>query len=145
MQRLLLFFAAACLGFISFAGPAQATLYNCVRPDGSVVCTVETDQEPSGACNHDCTDCNMVCTAQERIVREDGKTIEVPSGPVFGRRNVPPAPGTVETKEYCNRQYARCQAACRDNPADKSAFNLEACLSSCSGTMSGCGAKPSDY
>jgi hypothetical protein len=33
-------------------------------------------------------------------------------------------------------------AACRSNPGNRSSYDLDACLSSCSDTMSGCGLKP---
>jgi hypothetical protein len=144
MRRLFFILAAACLGLVPAAGQAWAAMYDCVRPDGTVVCTVTTDQEPSVVCNHDCPDCNLVCAAQLRIVRENDTTTVVPSQPVPGRRYTPPPPGTVETKEYCQAQYDSCQAACEKNPADKSSADRKACLSSCSDTFSGCGTKPSD-
>ena len=145
MQRLFFILAAACLGLAPTAGPACAAMYDCVRPDGKVVCTVTTDLEPSVVCNHDCKDCNLVCSAQLRIIREEGTTTVIPAEPIPGRRSLPPPPGTVETKQYCQSKYEACQAECAKNPADASSYDREACLSSCSDTLSGCGRKPSDY
>jgi len=145
MKGLVFILTAASLGILLLSGAAQARLYNCVRPDGSVVCTVEAGGDPSGACNSQCKDCNQVCTAQERIIHDNGKTTVIPSGPEVGKRIVPPPSGAVETREYCQQRFAQCKADCRKNPGNDSSFNLEACLSSCSDTMSGCGTKPSDY
>ncbi len=125
------------------AQAAGGALYQCVRPDGTVVCTVtDTSGDPSVTCNYECLDCNMVCAARQQVSTQDGRTSVVPESPIRGDRRQPQAPGTVETPEYCQQRYQQCIARCRSDPDNSSAYDVEACLSSCNDTLSGCGMKP---
>ena len=122
---------------------AGGTLYQCVRPDGTVVCTVtDTTGDPSVTCNYECVDCNMVCAARLRVSTQGGQTSTVPETPVKGDRRQPQAPGTVETREYCQQRYQQCVARCRSDPDNAKPYDMDACLSSCNDTLSGCGMKP---
>jgi len=140
MKRVL--FALAVL-FAATAVQAQQSgaVYQCVRPDGTVVCTV-TDKsgDPSVTCNYECPDCNMVCAARLRLIKEDGLTPVTPP-PVPGARR-PSQPNAVETPEYCQRQYQQCVATCKSDPKNKTKYDVEACVSSCNSWYSGCGMKP---
>jgi hypothetical protein len=131
-----------CLGLsLAWAGAASAQVYECVRPDGKVVCTIKnTTGDPSVSCNGECADCNLVCVARERYSIEDGK-VPVTPPPVQGRR-VKTSPGAKETPEYCQKQLNACTAGCKKNPLNKSSYDVNACISSCQDTYSGCGMNP---
>ncbi|GAB6037365.1 hypothetical protein JCM15519_19240 [Fundidesulfovibrio butyratiphilus] len=118
---------------------AEAKVYQCVRPDGTVVCTTtDTSGDPSVTCNFECPDCNMVCVARSVTIREDGRVVEPPMPKVHGRKRAPAQNGK-ETPESCRAQYERCMAKCRSNPLNKSKYNVDACISSCYDTFTGCG------
>jgi len=122
---------------------AEARLYQCVRPDGAVVCTVTgASGDPSVTCNYECVDCNMVCAARVRVSSQGGVTTVVPGAPVQGERRAPQAPGTAETREYCQQRYQECIARCRSDPDNSKDYDIDACLSSCDDTLSGCGMTP---
>lgn len=136
-------FSIISLGIASQAVEAQAKTYSCVRPDGAVVCTINAGRsDPSVKCNRECLDCNMVCTAQRRVIRDGGQIMTAPGEARPGRRPEPVAPGTVETPNYCRQQYANCTSACRSSPNNTSSFDREACISSCKSVLSGCGRRP---
>ena len=141
MHHLLaLLIVSCCLAFGSQPGEAQAMMYTCARPDGSVVCTVNTDEsDPSVVCNHECLDCNMTCSARAHLIREGGEVMTAPSQSMPGRPAQSTRPGTVETPEYCQQRFDSCMDSCRSNPTNQSNFNFEACASSCRDTRSGCG------
>lgn len=56
--------------------------YQCVKPDGAVVCTVDSasspGDDPSVLCNKTCETCYLTCTAVEIIVKGGGKVITGP-------------------------------------------------------------------
>lgn len=144
MRKTLICLASVlCVGLLTHVPEAQARMYTCVRPDGTAVCTVTTDEsDPSVVCNHECLDCNMVCAAKAYTLREGGQTMTSPAQPMPGRQTPQARPGTVETAEVCRQQYERCVNACRSNPNNVSGYDLDACLSSCESARSGCGRKP---
>ena len=144
MQKLLIcLFAAVCLGIGLQCVEAQAETYACVRPDGGIVCTINAGQtDPSVQCNKECLDCNMVCTAQIRIISDGDQVMTTPSRTKPGRHRAQVPSGTVETPRYCQQQYANCEATCRSNPNNRDNSNLEACISSCKSIRSGCGRRP---
>jgi len=131
------------LGLASQASDAQAETYSCLRPDGASVCTINSGTtDPSVQCNRECLDCNLVCTAQLRVVMDGNQIMTAPSRPQPGRRPAPVPAGSVETPQYCRQQFADCSAACRSNPNNRSSYDQAACISSCESTRSGCGRKP---
>ena len=140
MKRFILTaFTLACLhGAALAAGPAS---FECVRPDGSVVCTVNAPSgDPSVVCNHDCQDCNMTCAARQVVVRE-GNTVTVNPGapaPVRPKAERPGGPG-VETPEFCRQQFQKCVDRCRSTPGNSTQYDRDACISACNSTQSGCG------
>uniref|UniRef100_A0A7C4EJ69 DUF4124 domain-containing protein n=1 Tax=Fundidesulfovibrio putealis TaxID=270496 RepID=A0A7C4EJ69_9BACT len=136
MKSILLAVMALALAVPALA--QQPKVYQCVRPDGTVVCTVQdTSGDPSVTCNYECVDCNLVCVAQLRLSNQNGMT-PVPPPAVKGKRQ--PAPATAkETPEYCLQRYQKCEQDCRSNPLNKTAFDVEACLASCKSWYSGCG------
>lgn len=135
MKRVLLALAILCAA--ATASQAQQ-IYQCVRPDGTVVCTVtDTSGSPSDTCNHDCVDCNLTCAA--RLQLTEGGTVVVPPPPVPGQRTQPEPGGQAETPAYCNQKFQQCVANCRSDPANRTAYDREACISSCKSWRSGCG------
>jgi len=145
MRKMPIFlFFIISMGIASHVGEAQAKTYACVRPDGGVVCTINAGRssDPSVQCNRECLDCNMVCTAQRRVIRDSGQTMSSPGESMPGRSPESVAPGTVETPSYCRQQYANCTSACRSNPNNTSSYDREACTSSCKSVRSGCGRRP---
>jgi len=73
----------ACLFlFAASVLPAHCANYQCVKPDGKVICTVDsaTDPraQPSDLCNKACQECYLTCTAVEVIVKGGGKIISGP-------------------------------------------------------------------
>lgn len=131
------------LAIVFAAGAAQAqapVIYQCVRPDGTVVCTVrDKSGDPSVTCNYECVDCNMVCVARVKVTtEEDGRMAPVVPPKVKGERRKPGA-GGVETKEYCRSVYQDCLAKCKSDPKNKTKYDRDACVSSCESWYSGCG------
>ena len=143
MKRIILAaLALACLSTAAFA--AGPNSYQCVRPDGTVVCTINAPSgDPSVVCNHDCVDCNLTCVARQVVVREGNELFFNPGSPGPAQPQPSQAsPGGVETPQYCQQQYERCVSMCRSNPYNRTQNDLDACISSCSSTLSGCGRKP---
>jgi len=142
MKRIAL--AALALVFcntVAFASGPNS--YQCIRPDGTVVCTVNSPTgDPSVTCNHDCPDCNLTCVARQIVIQEGNELFINPgaSAPVQPRES---GPGGVETPRYCRDQYQLCMNRCTSNPNDRKQSDLDACFSSCGSTYSGCGTKPS--
>jgi len=144
MKRLILTaLALVCLHAAAFAAGPDS--FECVRPDGTVVCTVNAPSgDPSVVCNHDCAECNMTCAARQIVVREGNEILVNPGAP-------PPAPprstgpGGVETPQYCEQQYQQCVSRCRSTPNNRTQFDMDACISSCNSAKSGCGTKPTPY
>ena len=136
-----IFFLA--LFMVCFAGfaLAQQNVYQCVRPDGTVICTVQdTSGNPSVTCNHDCLDCNMVCAAKLRLSDQGEGMTPVAPPPVADVQKRPlTQPGTVETPAFCAQRYQECVAQCKGSPANRGRQALDACLSSCQSWKSGCG------
>jgi len=128
---------------LSFAFPAlaQQNVFQCVRPDGTVICTVQdTSGNPSVTCNHDCLDCNMVCAAKLRLTSQgDGQMEPVAPPAVTGVQRPRTAPGTVETPAFCAQRYQECVAQCKSSPANRGREAMDACLGSCQSWKSGCG------
>lgn len=141
MKRLVLTtLAFVCLTAAAYA--AGPNSFQCIRPDGSVVCTVDvTSGDPSTVCNRNCKDCNLTCVARQRVIRDGNELIFNPetSGPAQANQ---PGPRGAETPQYCKQQHRQCVAACRSNPKDRTQFDMNACISSCASTLSGCGRKP---
>jgi hypothetical protein len=138
MKRALLLLAVLLVPAV--AAKAQEQVYQCVRPDGTVVCTVKDKSgDPSVTCNHDCADCNMVCGARLRLSGAGQEMTPVPPPPVQGRKPKPEAPGTAETPEFCGQRYQECLAGCRTNPLNKTQYDMNACTSSCEDWRTGCG------
>jgi hypothetical protein len=136
-------FVVVSMGIACQAVDAKAKMYSCVRPDGGVVCTIKSGRsDPSVQCNRECLDCNMVCTAQRRVLRDGARSMTAPGQSRPGRRPESVAPGTVETPSYCRHQYANCASTCRSNPNNTSHYDREACISSCKSVRSGCGRRP---
>jgi len=127
----------ACLSTMAFA--AGPNSYQCVRPDGTVVCTVNVSSgDPSVVCNHDCVECNMTCAAEQLIIRDGNERIYNPGAPAA----TPPSQTSrsgVETPEYCKQQYRTCEDRCRSNPSNRTQSDIDACTSSCYSAFSGCG------
>lgn len=141
MNTLLLILLLLAIPSVSQA--AGGTVYQCVRPDGTVVCAVtDSSGDPSVTCNYECLDCNMVCAARLRVSSKGGKTTTLPDAPSKGDRRVSQPAGTAETREYCQQQYQQCIARCRSDPDNSKEYDVDACLSSCNDTLSGCGMKP---
>ncbi|MHC1789725.1 hypothetical protein [Solidesulfovibrio sp.] len=118
------------------AGPNS---FQCIRPDGSVVCTVNAPSgDPSTICNRNCPECNLTCVARQRVVRDGNELIFNPetSGPA--QPNQPDMP-RAETPQFCKQQLHQCTNTCRLDPNNRSNFNLNACVSSCKSVYSGCG------
>jgi len=139
MKRILILVALLCLAATAHA--QQQNVYQCVRPDGTVVCTVtDTSGDPSVTCNYECVDCNMVCAAKLRLVDGNGALVPVPPPAVKGERR--PPSNAVETPEYCRNRYQQCVVKCKSDPDNKSRYDVEACVSSCESWFSGCGMKP---
>lgn len=141
MKRVFLMLVILCAAFPAAYAQQQPRIYECVRPDGTVVCTVaDTSGNPSVTCNYECVDCNMVCAARLRLTTQDGM-VPVTPPPVQGERRKS-TPGVVETPEYCQQQYQQCVAKCKSDPDNKSKYDVDACISSCNSWYSGCGMKP---
>lgn len=140
MTRILLALAVLCAAAPAYA--QQQKVYQCVRPDGTVVCTV-TDKsgDPSVTCNYECVDCNMVCVARLRLSDEGAGMAPVPPPAVKGERRQGSG-GAEETPEYCRRVYQDCVAKCKSDPMNKSRYDIDACVSGCDSWYSGCGMKP---
>lgn len=139
MTRLfLLALALVCLNAAA-AFAAGPNSFQCVRPDGSVVCTVNAPSgDPSTICNRNCPECNLTCVARQHVVR-DGNVIMVnPETPGAAQPNQPAAP-RAETPRFCKQQLRHCTNVCRSDPNNRSNFNMNACVSSCKSTYSGCG------
>lgn len=141
MKRALFVFAALAVLFTAGQALAQQKVYECVRPDGTVVCTV-TDKsgDPSVSCNFECVDCNMVCAARLRFAEEGGRTVPVTPPPVPGQKTRQPS-DAPETREYCQQRYQECVARCKSDPVNKTKYDKDACISSCNDWLSGCGMK----
>jgi len=125
------------------AGVAQAQngkVYQCVRPDGTVVCTTrDSSGDPSVTCNFECPDCNMVCAARLLLTNDDGTLRPVTPPPVRDGKNTVGRPAGTETPEYCQQQYQRCVSGCSNNPLNKTRYDVDACVASCKSWYSGCG------
>lgn len=138
-MKLLVFFVTAFLSLSAIAFAAGPNSYQCVRPDGTVVCTVNVPTgDPSVVCNHECANCNMTCAAKQIVVRDGNERIFNPGAPPA----VPPSQaGSVapETPENCKRQYQACEERCRSNPSNRTQSDIDACMSSCYSAFSGCG------
>jgi len=141
MKRLALAaLALVCLNTTTFA--AGPNSYQCIRPDGTVVCTVNSPTgDPSVTCNHDCPDCNLTCVARQIVIQDGNEVIFNPgaSAPVPHGQT---GQGGVETPSYCRDQYQLCMNKCQTNPNDRKQSDIDACISSCDSTYSGCGTKP---
>jgi hypothetical protein len=132
--------AFACLNTAAFASGPNS--YQCVRPDGTVVCTINAPTgDPSVICNHDCVDCNLTCVARQYVVREGNQLYFNPGDPGPAQPSQA-RPSGVETPQYCQDQYQRCVSMCRSNPYNRTQSDVDACISSCNSTLSGCGRKP---
>jgi len=135
-------YALTALTFFLMSAACEAAgpnTYQCIRPDGTVVCTVETTSgDPSVVCNHDCVDCNMTCAARQHIVRDGNRVYTNPgaSAPVARKRS---AQRKNETPGYCERQYDKCADRCLSNRKNRTQYDMDACISSCASTLSGCG------
>ncbi|MFZ5425900.1 MAG: hypothetical protein ACOZEN_02910 [Thermodesulfobacteriota bacterium] len=135
-------FAMALMAASSTAWAQQPKVYQCVRPDGTVVCNVTGKTgDPSVTCNYECVDCNMVCVARLKLADEGGALTPVAPPAVNGERRQP-SPGAEETPEYCRQVYQQCVAKCKSDPMNKTKYDVDACVSSCSSWYSGCGMKP---
>ena len=125
------------------AGVAQAQngkVYQCVRPDGTVVCTTrDTSGDPSVTCNYECPDCNMVCAARLQLTNDDGALRPVTPPPVQDGKSPVRSPNGKETPEYCQQQYQKCLSGCTSNKLNKSRYDVESCQASCMSWYSGCG------
>lgn len=139
MKRLFLIaLAIVCLNAAAVfaAGPDS---FQCIRPDGTVVCTVNAPSgDPSTICNRNCPECNLTCVARQRVIR-DGNELQFnpeTSGPAHP--NQPDSP-RAETPQFCKQQLNACTKSCRSNPNNRTSFDLNACVSSCKSTYSGCG------
>jgi hypothetical protein len=142
MKRIVLMaLALVCLNAAAFAAGPDS--YQCVRPDGTVVCTVNVPPggDPSVTCNHNCVDCNLTCAGRQVVVREGNELMFNPGAPSSvqpGRTGF----GGVETPQYCQKQHQQCVNRCSSNPNNRTQSDMDACLSSCASTLSGCGKKP---
>lgn len=128
----LMIFAIVTASFFYFTSPASAATYECARPDGTVICTVNTDEEPSVVCNAECKNCNMVCAARQ--IYGASTTPGVPQSPDKGSQYSGP-----ETSAACRANYANCRKECDSNPTDTKDYDRKACYTSCELTFSGCG------
>lgn len=118
------------------AGPDS---FQCIRPDGSVVCTVNAPSgDPSTICNRNCQECNLTCVARQHVVRDGNVLMVNPETPGPAQSNQMAAPRT-ETPQFCKQQLRQCTSNCRSDPNNRSNFNMNACISSCKSTYSGCG------
>ncbi len=75
--------ALFCLILVLSAAPlAFGKSYQCVKPGGEVVCTVDSasspGDDPSVLCNKTCEACYLTCTGVEVIVKGGGKVITGP-------------------------------------------------------------------
>lgn len=141
MKRIVLsIMACLCVSSAAFAaGPAS---YQCIRPDGTVVCTINAyEGDPSVICNHDCPDCNLTCVAQQRVVR-DGDELLFNPGATPAVRPKASGSGAAETPQHCQEQRQECIRRCNSNPNDAKQFDRNACISACESTFSGCGTQP---
>ncbi|WP_243359713.1 hypothetical protein [Fundidesulfovibrio terrae] len=139
MKRTLFILAVLCAVATAAQAQQAGQVYQCVRPDGTVVCTVtDTTGNPSVTCNHECVDCNMVCAARAHLT--EGGTVPVLPPAVPAERRAPSA--APETREYCQREYQACVAKCKGDPMNRSSYDMDACVSSCNSWYSGCGMKP---
>jgi hypothetical protein len=121
------------------AGPNS---FECIRPDGLVVCTVNAPSgDPSTICNRDCKECNMTCVARQHVVRDGNELIFNP-GASAPKRSNQPRHGGIETRQYCRQQYRECVGACRNSSSNRSQYDVDVCTSSCSSVYSGCGRRP---
>lgn len=129
--------AFICLTATAFAAGPDS--YQCIRPDGTVVCTINAPSgAPSVVCNHDCIDCNLTCTAQQVVVRDGNELLFNPGAPAAVRPKQS-GPGISETPENCRRQYQQCESQCRANPNNRTQYDMDACISNCKSTFTGCG------
>ena len=141
-MKYLVFITLTLISLNTAALAAGPDSYQCVRPDGRVVCTVNAPSgDPSVVCNHDCVDCNMTCAARQIVVREGNELMFNPgaSPPV---QSGPAGASEAETKQYCQHQYLQCVSRCRSNPNNMTQQDVDACTSSCDSSLSGCGRKP---
>ncbi|MFP5222894.1 MAG: hypothetical protein ACLGSA_11455 [Acidobacteriota bacterium] len=139
MKRTLILLAFLCMAHTAQAQPQN--VYQCIRPDGTVVCTVrDTTGDPSVTCNYECVDCNMVCVARLRLMEGNGEMLPVLPPAVGGERRPPSS--AVETPQYCRSRYQQCVAKCKSDPDNRTSYDVEACISSCESWFSGCGMKP---
>jgi hypothetical protein len=139
MKRLFFIALALVCMAVADASAAGPNSFQCIRPDGSVVCTVNAPSgDPSTICNRNCPECNLTCVARQRVVRDGNELIFNPetSGPA--QANQPNAP-RAETPQFCKQQLRQCTNVCRSDPNNRSNFNLNACVSSCKSIYSGCG------
>jgi len=139
MKTLLVALVLACAAVPAYAQPK---VYQCVRPDGSVVCNV-TDKsgDPSVTCNYECPDCNMVCGARLKLSDQGGVMTPVPPPAVKSEKRSPSG-NQAETPEYCRRTFQDCVAKCKSDPDNKTKYDRDACVSSCQSWYSGCGMTP---
>ena len=137
MRTILLAMALLCA---ASTAQAQQRVYECVRPDGTVVCTVaDTSGDPSVTCNYECVDCNMVCAARLRLMEDkSGRDVPVTPPAVKGERRKP-GQAARETPEFCRQGYQDCTAKCKADPKNKRKYDMDACISSCNSWLSGCG------
>jgi len=142
MMKHLVLVALALAGLNTAAMAAGPNTYQCIRPDGTVVCTINAQSgDPSTICNHDCPDCNMTCAARQHVVRDGNELIFNPgaSAPVQPKRS---GPKRAETPRYCKQQYQKCESRCKSNRNNRTQEDVDACISGCSSTYSGCGTQP---
>ncbi len=138
MKRILLALAVVCFAATAYA--QQPPIYQCIRPDGTVVGTVsDTSGDPSSTCNHDLVDCNLVCAAKLLLTDQGGGMVPVVPPQVPAQRTQPEPGGPAETPAYCQQKYQECTANCRADPKNRTAYDRDACIASCNSWRSGCG------
>lgn len=142
-MKMILFAATImCLCFSQISLAAGPNSFECIRPDGLVVCTVNVGSgDPSTICNRDCKECNLTCVARQHVVRDGNELIFNPGASAPTRPNRP-GTGGVETRQHCRQQYQQCMNSCRDSSSNRSQYDVDVCASSCSSTYSGCGRTP---
>ncbi len=147
MKRLFLILAMA-LFMATAASRVQAqTKYYCVKPGGAPVCAIMVPpgarHDPSVLCNLSCSQCNLTCVAQLRFQSggDPGAENRVPVVQVRPEALTgSDMRSNVETREYCNAQYARCLDNCRHDPKNTSNPEyMRQCEAYCRSVRSGCG------
>ncbi|WP_027183843.1 hypothetical protein [Desulfovibrio inopinatus] len=132
------FISGGCLVFfLTLALNVQAATFQCVRPGGHVVCSIEsTSSNPSSDCNAQCFSCNLVCAAVLTMEKGQNYSPTPSSGPkgVGGQSPVRETPG------QCRKSLAACQARCKTDPSNTgNTYAMSSCMSACQNTFSGCG------